>query len=365
MVGRKVYNSNQIARLNLLKIAHDPILGATNAGWCYMFAPLRSYLTNPDFLQVLHEYKQQYYINGRPTFNGDFLEAFFGIELEKIKNSKEAVNVCDIINTLALSTDDNCRIVNSRNLYNLIHRLEKQSKTDDPIIMMNYLTTCTAVMNETLDTIKPNVMVKLNEITPYQLQDLERRLKNGECITVGASNNHIYNVYKNNGHYFVTGTSGLNVGYNDLYDALTSWIANHQYHYDQKGNLIFIDNPFYGYYTLSKGEISDKNKIKRINEYYRQLTLTPEERQMEAKIKNKEEKTKECRLRFIYDLKWKKEKALQDAILKNDVASIHKNNDDIIKCVNQINNFAFKEINNSQKLSNLLNELSGKKNPYI
>ena len=58
MQRKNVYTFNQIARQNLMRIAGDQTLGGTNAGWCYLFAPLRSYLTNPDFLQALYQYKQ-------------------------------------------------------------------------------------------------------------------------------------------------------------------------------------------------------------------------------------------------------------------------------------------------------------------
>ena len=84
MQRKNVYTFNQIARQNLMRIAGDQTLGDTNAGWCYLFAPLRSYLTNPDFLQALYNYKQSYCVNGKPTFNIEFLEAFFGIEQKNL-----------------------------------------------------------------------------------------------------------------------------------------------------------------------------------------------------------------------------------------------------------------------------------------
>ena len=355
------FNANQVAKLNLLKIAHDRVLGDTNAGWCYMFAPLRSYLTNPDFLQALYNYKQSYCVNGKPTFNIEFLEAFFGIEQKNLRNNKEVADVCDIIHALALSTDKNCCITNSKEIYNLIHRLEKQYKTDSPTIMMNYLATCTAVMNETLDTVLYNSMVEFEKINLYQLQDLEKRLNTGECITVGASGNHIYNVYKNNGSYFVTGTNGLNVEYGNLSSAIMSWKAKLQYNFDTKGKLISIDNPFHGYYTLSKGEIYDEGKRKRINEYYRRQFLTPAERQKEDRVQNE----KEHELKMAYDSKWKKEAELNDAMKQKNKSKIAQLNKDIQGCVNRIDDFVFKKVNNNQKLGNLLMDLSGRKNPYI
>ena len=361
MERRNVYNFNQIARSNLLKIANDNTLGDTNAYWCYMFAPLRSYLTNPDFLQALYEYKQKYFINGKLGLNGEFLEAFFGIDQKNLQYNKEAVDVCDIINVLALSTDKNCLIIDSGKIYNLIHRLQSQPKYDDPRIMMNYLEKCTAIMNESLSTVKHNSMVTFEGINQYQLQDLENRLNIGECITVGASGNHIYNVYKNNGQYYVTGTNGLNVKANNLWHAMQYWKAKYQYNYDTKGKLISIDDPFHGYYTLSKGEIYDTGKRERINEYYRRQSLTQAERQKEDFIQN----VKENELKKAYDSKWKKEAELARAIRKKDQNKIAQLEKDIQGCVNRINNFVFKEINNNQRLGNLLMDLSGRKNPYM
>ena len=361
MQRKNVYTFNQIARANLMKIAGDQTLGDTNAGWCYLFAPLRSYLTNPDFLQALYQYKNKYYLGGRPKFNRDFLEAFFGIEVNKLKNDQEASKILDIISTLAISTDKNCLIIDSRKIYNLIHRLQSQYKYDKPSIMMDYLSKCTAIMNESLDTVKHNGMVEFEKIDQYQLQDLENRLNSGECITVGASGNHIYNVYKNNGQYYVTGTNGLNVKANNLKHAITYWTANYQYNYDKKGKLISVDNPFHGYYTLSKGEIYDLNKRNMINEYYRQSSLTPAEKLKESHVQNE----KENKLRFLYQWKWQNEAQLIKLKKTNNKMAILKLEQNIQQCVNEINNFVFKEINNNQKLGNLLMELSSQKNPYI
>ena len=361
MQRRNVYTFNQIARANLMKIAGDQTLGGTNAGWCYLFAPLRSYLTNPDFLQALYQYKQKYFINGKLGLNGEFLEAFFGIDQKNLQYNKEAVDACDIINVLALSTDKNCLIIDSGKIYNLIHRLQSQPKYDDPRIMMNYLEKCTAIMNESLDTVKHNSMVVFNENNQYQLQDLENRLNSGECITVGASGNHIYNVYKNNGQYFVTGTNGLNVQAYSLQHAITYWKAQYQRNYDKNGKVISVYKPFHGYYTLSKGEIYDENKRKRINEYYRRLTLTPEERREENFIQNE----KENRLKMAYDSKWKKEAELARAIRKNDQNKIAQLNKDIQYYVDIINYYTFKEISNNRKLNDLLMDLAGRENPYM
>ena len=361
MQRKNVYTFNQIARANLMKIAGDQTLGGTNAGWCYLFAPLRSYLTNPDFLQALYQYKQKYFINGKLELNGEFLEAFFGIDQENLQYNKEAVDLCDIINVLAISTNENCLIIDSNHIYRLIHRLQSQYKYDKPTIMMNYLEKCTAIMNESLDTVKHNSMVKFEGIDQYQRQDLENRLNSGECITVGASGNHIYNVYKNNSQYYVTGTDGLNVKANNLKHAITYWVANYQRNYDRNGKLISVDNPFHGYYTLSKGEIYDPDKRKRINEYYRRQSLTPAEKQQEANTQEQ----KEHRLTFLYNLKWIKERDLNEAIKQKDSKKIAQLNKDIQNCVNGIHNFVFKEINNNQKLGNLLQKLAGKKNPYL
>jgi len=356
-----VYTFNQIARTNLMRIARDQTLGGTNAGWCYLFAPLRSYLTNPDFLQALYQYKQKYFINGKLGLNGEFLEAFFGIDQKNLRYNKEAVDLCDIINVLALSTDQNCLIIDSRKIYNLIHRLQNQYKYDSPTIMMNYLEKCTAIMNESLDTVKHNGMVTFEGIDQYQLQDLENRLNGGECITVGTSGNHIYNVYKNNGQYFVTGTNGLNVQAYNLKHAITYWVAQYQRNYDKNGKVISVYKPFHGYYTLSKGEIYDTGKRERINEYYRRQSLTQAERQKEDFIQN----VKENELKMAYELKWKKEAELDDAMKRKNKNKIAQLNKDIQGCVNRINNFVFKEINNNQRLGNLLMDLAGRKNPYM
>ena len=106
------------------------------------------------------------------------------------------------------------------------------------------------------------------------------------------------------------------------------WKAQYQYNFDTKGKLISIDNPFHGYYTLSKGEIYDEGKRKRINEYYRRQFLTPAERQKEDRVQNE----KEHELKMAYDSKWKKEAELNDAMKQKNKSKIAQLNKDIQGC---------------------------------
>ena len=184
-------------------------LADMNAGWCYVFAPIRSFLTNPAFIRSLKEYKRQHFVNGKQRFNIDFLKAFFG------NRADEEVRKCLwIIHLLCRATDNEGKIVNKRLIHDLAHELFRQSAVDDYMKSFSLLTRSMMILNEGIDTIWP---------APKNMQErdsknvLENLLNNGEVVTIGIDRYHVFNIYKRNGRYFTTGS---NHAYNSLEDFL-------------------------------------------------------------------------------------------------------------------------------------------------
>ena len=204
----------QTAEQNLRIIVNDTNsygdgLADTNAGWCYVFAPIRSFLTNPAFIKSLKEYKRGHFVNGKHRFNIDFLRAFFGNIADR-----EAEQCLWIIHLLCRATDNAGKIVNTRLIHDLAHQIFPNGATDDYVKPFSLLTKSMMILNEGIDTIWPAPTNMLERDSENVLENL---LNNGEVVTIGIDGNHIFNIYKRNGRYFTTGS---NNAYNSLEDFL-------------------------------------------------------------------------------------------------------------------------------------------------
>ena len=204
----------QTAEQNLRIIVNDTNsygdgLADTNAGWCYVFAPIRSFLTNPAFIKSLKEYKRGHFVNGKHRFNIDFLRAFFGNIADR-----EAEQCLWIIHLLCRATDNAGKIVNTRLIHDLAHQIFPNGATDDYVKPFSLLTKSMMILNEGIDTIWPAPTNMLERDSENVLENL---LNNGEVVTIGIDGNHIFNIYKRNGRYFTTGS---NHAYNSLEDFL-------------------------------------------------------------------------------------------------------------------------------------------------
>ena len=204
----------QTAEQNLRIIVNDTNsygdgLADTNAGWCYVFAPIRSFLTNPAFIKSLKEYKRGHFVNGKHRFNIDFLRAFFGNIADR-----EAEQCLWIIHLLCRATDNAGKIVNTRLIHDLAHQIFPNGATDDYVKPFSLLTKSMMILNEGIDTIWPAPTNMLERDSENVLENL---LNNGEVVTIGIDGNHIFNIYKRNGRYFTTGSNHV---YNSLEDFL-------------------------------------------------------------------------------------------------------------------------------------------------
>lgn len=249
----------QVARNNLNKIVNDPHgLGGTNAGWCYLLAPLRTFITDPRFIGLLRRYKQKYFKNGQLTLNGNFICQMYAKNANEIANDIEAKRAIDVINTLCKHTDANGNLTvdNSQfckyqlgvpyidlqgkwhdgsvtihspyaGLIRLVHRVVPYSTNDSPQVMFDILRDCTAIMNENIYTLDNKWSEKIKNGNYVDLTQLEVELNNGKCITVGADGNHIFNIYKSGNTYYTTG--GHQRSYTNLDSAIKSWSS--QYHH--------------------------------------------------------------------------------------------------------------------------------------
>ena len=243
----------QVARNNLNKIVNDPHgLGGTNAGWCYLLASLRTFITDPRFIGLLRRYKQKYFKNGQLTLNGNFVCQMYAKNANEIANDIEAKHALDVINTLCRHTDTNGNLTvdNNQNckyqlggpyidpqgqwhdgsvtihspyagLIRLVHRVVPYSTTDDPKVMFDILSDCTAIMSESINALTTKSTDEIKTGNYVDLTPLEVDLNNGKCITVGANKNHIFNIYKSGNTYYTTG--GPQRSYTNLISAMKSW----------------------------------------------------------------------------------------------------------------------------------------------
>ena len=98
-----------VARNNLEIIAKDTKgVNRDNSGWCYLIAPLFSFLTEPRFIRLLRKYKARYYYNGQLKPNWDFLKAMYG---ESYQTDEQLKKVIDILDTLCRHTNANGQLL--------------------------------------------------------------------------------------------------------------------------------------------------------------------------------------------------------------------------------------------------------------
>lgn len=251
----------QVAQNNLNKIVNDPNgLGGTNAGWCYLLAPLRTFITDPRFIGLLRRYKQKYFKNGQLTLNGNFVCKMYAKNANNIANDIEAKNANDVINTLCRHTDANGNLTVDNNqickyqftppyydyiqgkwydgsetihspyagLIRLVHRIVPKSRSDSPKVMFNILSDCTAIMNGNINALNTEWSEEIKNDNYVDLTKLEVELNNGKCITAGADYNHIFNIYKGGNKYCTTG--GPQHSYTNLASAIKSLWGSLSFH---------------------------------------------------------------------------------------------------------------------------------------
>lgn len=217
-----------VARNNLEIIARDTKgVNRDNSGWCYLIAPLFSFLTEPRFIRLLRKYKARYYKNGQLQPNWDFLKAMYG---ESYKKDKQLEKVLHILSSLCRHTDANGQLlpvsheqqysyqynakvrspngitkrqwitkdISSQYVYlvKLVHRIRNQGAIDDMKIMYNYLSDCTAIMSESPNVLTYSTTKKIINGQTVDLTKMKEDLERGLCIVACANGAHIFNIYQ-------------------------------------------------------------------------------------------------------------------------------------------------------------------------
>ena len=216
-----------VARNNLEIIARDTKgVNRDNSGWCYLIAPLFSFLTEPRFIRLLRKYKARYYYNGQLKPNWDFLKAMYG---ESYKTDEQLKKVIDILDTLCRHTNANGQLlpvyteqqysyqynakvlmdgitkrqwitktISSQYVYlvKLVHRIRNQGAIDDMKIMYNYLSDCTAIMSESPNVLSYSTTKKIINGQTVDLTKMKEDLERGLCIVACANGAHIFNIYQ-------------------------------------------------------------------------------------------------------------------------------------------------------------------------
>ena len=216
-----------VARNNLEIIAGDKNgVNRDNSGWCYLIAPLFSFLTEPRFIRLLRKYKARYYYNGQLKPNWDFLKAMYG---ESYQTDEQLKKVIDILDTLCRHTNANGQLlpvyseqqysyqynakvlmdgiterqwitksISSQYVYlvKLVHHIRNQGAIDDMKIMYNYLSDCTAIMSESPNVLSYSTTKKIINGQTVDLTKMKEDLERGLCIVACANGAHIFNIYQ-------------------------------------------------------------------------------------------------------------------------------------------------------------------------
>lgn len=224
-----VTEQDKIVAQNNLKIIARDIKGVNrdNSGWCYLTAPLFSFLTEPRFIRLLRKYKARYYYKGQLQPNEEFLKAMYG---ESYKTDEQLKKVIDILNTLCKHTNANGQLspmsheqkysyecnakvrlpndiitrqritktISSQYVYlvKLVHRIRNQGAIDDMKIMYNYLSDCTAIMSESPNVLTYSTTKKIINGQTVDLTKMKEDLERGLCIVACANGAHIFNIYQ-------------------------------------------------------------------------------------------------------------------------------------------------------------------------
>ena len=251
-----------VARANLQLMIQDlgtqdvVGIGSNNSGWCYAFAPLRQFLADPRFIRLLRKYKEHYYHNGKLQPNKEFLEAMYGSNY----TTEHVINVFHILNSLCKHTDADGKLlpvhgqdktydysfntevtnletgerkqqtiykhVNSPYAYliKLVHTIFPEKKQDDPGVMYNYLSDCTAIMSESPHILSYSTTEQIYANQKVNLSEMREDLDSGLCITASANGGHTVNIYKAQEHNYrlIGSTPHTGLSFSHLIDAIAA-----------------------------------------------------------------------------------------------------------------------------------------------
>ncbi len=208
----------QTAKQNLDIIVHDRVadLAGLQAGWCWAFAPLRSFLTNPLFLKSLRKYKARQCTGGAHHFNIDFLKTFFRGQ----ENLDEVRKCLWIVHLLCRATDANGEITKPRLIYDMVHEIFPMNDITGPEETLELLSVCNSIMTESLSAFKYEQIFYQMFNNNALFAQLEQKLENGEVLTLGDGTAHVFNIFKKNGNYY---TLSPYQQFANSRDAITSW----------------------------------------------------------------------------------------------------------------------------------------------
>ena len=275
-----IYNKEDqaVALNNLLAMAKDAGtkgvvgIGDNNSGWCYALAPLRQFLADPRFIRLLRKYKEHYYYNRQLRPNEEFLKAMYG---ENYKTNTQWKVANYILTTLCQYTDANGKLLSVQGpdrtydysfdtevkdpktgqytqqridkhvdspyvyLIRLVHTIFHTKKQNDPGVMYNYLSDCTAIMSESPNVLSYSTTKKICAGEPVNLAEMEKDLNKGLCITVAANGRHAFNIYKvqehNKHNYRLIGsTQHTGLSFSNLINAMTAISPNAEQPKDQQ-----------------------------------------------------------------------------------------------------------------------------------
>ncbi len=196
------------AEQNLDIIAHDSVadLAGLQAGWCWAFAPLRSFLTNPEFIKSLREYKARQCAEGVHHFNIDFLKTFF-----RGQENNEAVEKCLwIVHLLCRATDENGKITNPILIRDLVRHIFRSNGAGEIDDSFDYFALSNALMRHNIDTFYYRIYQA--NMTDETRNTLEGYMDDGAVIMFGYPG-HWKNLYKQDGYYYTLSPYGM---YNTL-----------------------------------------------------------------------------------------------------------------------------------------------------
>lgn len=208
----------QTAEHNLDIIVQDRVadLAGLQAGWCWAFAPLRSFLTNPLFLKSLRKYKARQCTGGAHHFNIDFLKTFFRGQ----ENLDEVRKCLWIVHLLCRATDANGKITKPRLIYDMVHEIFPMNDITGPEETLELLSVCNSIMTESLSAFKYEQIFYQMFNNNALFAQLEQKLENGEVLTLGDGTAHVFNIFKKNGNYY---TLSPYRQFANSRDAITSW----------------------------------------------------------------------------------------------------------------------------------------------
>ena len=224
-------DATTVARRNLIRIAKDgKYLGATNAGYCHWFAAVRMLLGSPEFIRMLRRFKQNYFKNNKIMYDDNILK-ILGTHDGGYTNQSTKSACWPLVELLCRRTDVYGNLRSEKqyaNNHEAFPSLQSALRGISPDYGMKYfykshnvLSNIISIMNETNDNIQVGQAGTYKNFTKNKLDKWDAILNGGQCITVGASRNHFYNVLKDNDGYWVIG-SGKPILHPNLQSAIKS-----------------------------------------------------------------------------------------------------------------------------------------------